>query len=59
MSAIRAFAEYARTGDSPYSRVSTTQLVLEFHDLARALARRVSRPGEPIDDLEQVALSVW
>jgi RNA polymerase sigma-B factor len=46
------FAEYARTGD----KAVRDELVLEFHDLARSLARRYRGRGEPIDDLEQVAL---
>jgi RNA polymerase sigma-B factor len=46
------FEEYARTGDT---RVRD-ELVLEHHDLARTLARRYRGRGEPLDDLEQVAL---
>ena len=46
------FAEYARTGD----KAIRDELVLEFRDLARSLARRYRGRGEPIDDLEQVAL---
>jgi RNA polymerase sigma-B factor len=46
------FAEYARTGD----KAVRDELVLEFRDLARSLARRYRGRGEPIEDLEQVAL---
>jgi RNA polymerase sigma-B factor len=46
------FTEYARTGDKSVR----DELVLEFRDLARSLARRYRGRGEPIDDLEQVAL---
>ena len=46
------FARYARTGD----REVRDALILEHHEMARALARRYRGRGEPIDDLEQVAL---
>jgi RNA polymerase sigma-B factor len=46
------FVAYARTGDR---RIRDT-LVLAHRDLALALARRYRGRGEPIDDLEQVAL---
>lgn len=46
------FAEYARTGD----RRIRDELVMEHHDLARTLARRYRGRGEPVDDLEQVAM---
>jgi RNA polymerase sigma-B factor len=46
------FAEYARTGN----KAVRDELVLEYRDLARSLARRYRGRGEPIDDLEQVAL---
>lgn len=46
------FLEYAQTGN----RRIRDELVLEHHDLARTLARRYRGRGEPIDDLEQVAL---
>ena len=46
------FLEYARTG----SRQIRDELVLEHHELARTLARRYRGRGEPIEDLEQVAL---
>lgn len=46
------FSAYARTGD----RRIRDALVLEHGDMARALARRYRGRGEPVDDLEQVAL---
>ncbi len=46
------FAEYARTGD----RALRDELVLEYSDLARNLARRYRGRGEATDDLEQVAM---
>jgi RNA polymerase sigma-B factor len=46
------FEKYARTGN----RAVRDELVLEYRDLARSLARRYRGRGEPVDDLEQVAL---
>jgi RNA polymerase sigma-B factor len=46
------FARYARTGD----RAVRDALIMEHHEMARALARRYLGRGEPLDDLEQVAL---
>ncbi len=46
------FAAYARTGD----RRIRDALVLANGDLARARSRRYRGRGEPVDDLEQVAL---
>jgi RNA polymerase sigma-B factor len=46
------FEEYVRTGDKSVR----DELVLEYRDLARSLARRYRGRGEPVDDLEQVAL---
>jgi RNA polymerase sigma-B factor len=46
------FEEYARTGN----KAVRDELVLEYRDLARSLARRYRGRGEPVDDLEQVAL---
>lgn len=43
---------YRRTGDPGV----LAQLVEEYHAYALALARRLHRDGEPIDDLRQVAL---
>lgn len=46
------FAQYASTGD----RAVRDELVMEHREMARALARRYRGRGEPIEDLEQVAL---
>src|SRR5215831_4223165 len=46
------FEEYARTGN----KAIRDELVLQYHDLARTLARRYRGRGEPLDDLVQVAL---
>jgi RNA polymerase sigma-B factor len=46
------FSQYARTGD----RQVRDALVMEHREMARALARRYRGRGEPIEDLEQVAL---
>jgi RNA polymerase sigma-B factor len=46
------FSRYAHTGD----RQIRDALVMEHRELARALARRYRGRGEPIDDLEQVAM---
>jgi RNA polymerase sigma-B factor len=46
------FAEYARTAD----RRLRDELILEYGDLARSLARRYRGRGESSDDLEQVAM---
>jgi RNA polymerase sigma-B factor len=49
---LARFAEYRATG----SRAVRDGLIAQYHDLARALARRFRGRGEPIEDLEQVAL---
>lgn len=49
---LARFARYRATGD----RALRDELVAQFHDLARAIARRFSGRGEPLEDLEQVAL---
>lgn len=46
------FAEFRRTGD----RRLREELVLEHRDLALRLAHRYSGRGEPMEDLQQVAL---
>lgn len=46
------FARYRRSGD----RSLRNQLVEEHRSLAQALARRYANRGEPLDDLEQVAM---
>ncbi len=46
------FDQYAHTGD----RAIRDALVMEHREMARGLARRYRGRGEPIDDLEQVAL---
>ena len=47
----RLFERYQRTGD-PTARA---ELTIRFLPLARSLARRYERGGEPLDDLTQVA----
>lgn len=47
-----AFAAYRRTG----SRRDRNRLVEQHRSLAEALARRYANRGEPLDDLEQVAM---
>ena len=46
------FARYRRSGD----RSLRNRLVEEHRSLAQALARRYANRGEPLDDLEQVAM---
>lgn len=46
------FTEYQRTGD----RALRNELVAEHLSLAEAMARRFANRGEPLDDLEQVAM---
>jgi len=49
---LARFALYRASGD----RSIRDALVLQYQDLARALARRFRGRGEPVEDLEQVAL---
>ena len=49
---LARFARYRATGD----RALRDELVAQYYDLARAIARRFSGRGEPLEDLEQVAL---
>ena len=48
----RVIAEYARTGDS----VLRNQIISAYQGLAYSIAGRFRRPGEDLDDLNQVAL---
>jgi RNA polymerase sigma-B factor len=48
----RVIAEYARTGDT----VLRNQIIAAYQGLAYSLAARFRRPGEDLDDLNQVAL---
>src|SRR5580704_17812537 len=48
----RVIAEYARTGDA----LLRNQIISAYQGLAYSLAGRFRRPGEDLDDLNQVAL---
>lgn len=49
---LERFAAYRRTDD----RALRNQLVAEHLSIAQAIARRFAQRGEPLDDLEQVAM---
>jgi RNA polymerase sigma-B factor len=49
---LARFAQYRASGD----RALRDELIAQYHDLARAIARRFRGRGEPLEDLEQVAL---